>query len=83
MPRHKDLLVLPHNGQVHPMGDSLCLAGVIVSGDISRVEDFQRKLPKSFVLHGGQGQKNNTVQHGKPGVFGVFQGKQIQFMRLK
>ena len=83
MPRHKDLLVLPHNGQLHPMGDSLCLAGVIVSGDISRVKGFQRKLPMLFVPHGGQGQRSSMVQHGKPGVFGVFQGKEIQFKHLK
>ena len=44
--RHRDLLILPHKGQLHPMGSSLCLVGVVVSGDISRVRDFQKKLPK-------------------------------------
>lgn len=83
LPRHKDLLILPHNGQLHPMGNSLCLAGVTVSGDTSRVRDFQRKLPKPYVLHGVLEQKSSTVQHGKPGVFGVFQGKEIQFKCLR
>ena len=83
LPRHRDLLALPHNGQLHPMGRSLCLVGVVVSGDISRVRDFQKKLPKLFVLHGDQGQRNNTMQHGKHGVFGVFQGKEIQLKHLK
>ena len=66
---------LPHNGQSHLMGKSLCLAGVIVSGDILRVRVFQRKLYKQSALHGVQGQKSSTVQHGGPGVFGVLQGK--------
>ena len=83
LPRHRDLLILPHNGQLHPMGSSLCLVGVVVSGDISRVRDFQKKLPKPYVLHGDQVQRNNTVQHGKHGVFGVFQGKEIQLKQLK
>ena len=83
MPRHRDLLVLPHNGQSHPMGRSLCLVGVIVSGDISRTRGFQKRLSRLSVLHGVQGRRNSIVQHGEPGVFGVFQGAAIQFKRLK
>ncbi|MCG7879115.1 MAG: reverse transcriptase domain-containing protein [Candidatus Thiodiazotropha endolucinida] len=83
LPRHRDLLTLPHNGQFHPMGTSLCLVGVVVSGDTSRTEIFQKELSKQSVLHGVRERRNNTVQHGKAGVFGVFHGKEIHFKQLK
>lgn len=83
IPRHRDLLTLPHNGQFHPMGRSLSLVGVLVSGDVSRSRVFQKKLPRQSVIHGVQGQKSNIAWHGKNGIFGVFQGKEIRFVHLK
>ena len=83
LPRHQDLLMLPHNNQPHPMRKSLSLVGVIVSGDVSRTKDFQKKLSRQSVHHGAPVQKSSTMQHGGAGVFGVMQGKEIRFSHLK
>ena len=83
LPRHQDLLTLPHNNQPHPMRKSLSLVGVIVSGDVSRTKDFQKKLSRRSVHHGAPVQKSSTMQHGGAGVFGVMRGKEIRFSHLK
>lgn len=83
IPRYRDLLTLPHSGQLHPIGKSLSLIGVVVSGDVSRCRAFQRKLSRQSVTLGDQELKSNTVWRGRSGTFGVFRGKEIRFVRLK
>ena len=44
LPRHKDLLVLPHNGDYHSLCQTMRLVTVTVSGRHSVVEEFQKIL---------------------------------------
>ena len=83
IPRHKDVLTLPHSGQLHPMKERLSLVALVVSGIPSEVEDFQTQLSTLSVDHGEQEQKNSTVWHGRSGVFGVLNGNVIPFVRLR
>lgn len=83
IPRHKDVVSLPHNGQLHPLGKKLSLVVVIVSGDHSRIKAFQKQLSIPSYHPGGQAQKSNTVWHGRSGVFGVLKGVPIRFVPLK
>lgn len=83
IPRHKDVLTLPHDGQNHPMGRNLSLVALLVSGIFSRREDFQRQLSTLFFHPGVKEQRNSTVWLGECGVFGVSNGKVIRFVRLR
>ena len=83
IPRHKDVLTLPHNGQSHPMARSLSLVALPVSGISSKAEAFQRQLSTLYFHPGVKEQKNSTVWLGESGVFGVSMGKIIRFVRLR
>jgi hypothetical protein len=83
LPRHKDLLVLPHNNLPHPLCHRLRMAAVIVSGTHWRCRDFQKELLASSFLPGVLEPRDNTSMHGTPGVCGVIAGREVQFKRLK
>ena len=83
LPRHKDLLTLGHSGEVHPMGKSLNLTGVVLSGQPSVVEVFHQELLKSSYQHGGQERESSTIWLGDTGIFGVVNGVEIPFIPLK
>ena len=82
IPRHKDILVLPHNGQMHPLR-RLSLVALVVSGIPSETEEFQTRLLIPSAHLGGRVQRNSTVWHGRSGVFGVLNGNIIPFVRLR
>ncbi|MCG7875172.1 MAG: reverse transcriptase domain-containing protein [Candidatus Thiodiazotropha endolucinida] len=83
LPRHRDLLTLPHNGQTHPLARRLTMVAVMLSGRDCRVKEFQDLQLNSLSIHGGKEHKNSMVWPGTGGIFGVFQNKQIPLMRLK
>jgi hypothetical protein len=83
LPRHKDLLILPHSKEIHPLKGKLKLIGVVVSGQVSRVEDFQRKLLNLSAIPGEKAHKSSITLHGGSGTFGVLLGKTIPIMHLK
>lgn len=83
LPRHRDLVLLPHNQQHHPMGKNLSLIGVLVSGITSKVEDFQRKLLQQSSIAGDQAHKNNTSQLGNIGLIGASLKTLIDLKHLK
>jgi hypothetical protein len=83
LPRHKDLLVLPHNGRVHPLGKSLNLIAVVLSGRHSIIEAFHQELLISLPQPGDQEHTNNTIWHGKTGIFGLVKDVKIPFVPLK
>ena len=64
IPRHKDVLVLPHNCQLHPLEGRLSLVALVVSGIPSEAVGFQTRLSTLSVHHGEKGQRNSTVWHG-------------------
>lgn len=70
IPRHKDVLTLLHNGQLHPLGRATSLVGVVASGDALKVREFYQMLPTLSDSHGEQELRNNTRWHGGNGVFG-------------
>lgn len=80
--RHKDLLVMPHSGEVHPLCN-ITLAAFFVSGDSSMTKDWQDSIVTSSLLLHVRPQTNNTNVAGKNGYFGVLNGKPIPFQSLK
>ena len=83
LPRHRDLLVLPHNGSVHPLYRSLRIAAVVVSGRRCRIEAFRQELYRLFSTRGDKVPKNSTSTPGTSGMFGIIYGMEIHFRRLK
>ena len=71
------LLTLPYSNQVHPMLDSLHLAGWTLSSNPSQQRDFLMKQSESSMHPGLQRLISNTIQFGRDGVAGVKKGKLI------
>ena len=82
LPRVNHLLTLPHSNQVHPMLDSLHLAGWTLSGNPSLQRDFLMRQSDSSMHLGLQALTSNTIQFGRDGVAGVRKGKLILFRHL-
>lgn len=83
LPRHKDILCLPHDGSLHPLSRSLTLIGVEVSGVPCRTEAFHQELQRSSCVHGKRGRTNSTNMRGNSGVLGTILGLEIPVKRLK
>ena len=83
LPRHKDLLTLAHNGDVHPLHRSLRIAAVTVSGRRCKVEDFQQELCKLYSTHGHKVPGSSTSTPGTSGMCGTIYGMEIPFKRLR
>ncbi|XP_045192903.1 uncharacterized protein LOC123549126 [Mercenaria mercenaria] len=83
LPRHRDLLMMSHSGEVHPLGKKLKIITAIVSGKHSKVEAFQQMLQSSSFNLGQQGPVSSTDMHGKNGICGMISGLVIPFIPLK
>lgn len=83
LPRHRDLLVLPHNLQEHPLNRSMTIVAVMVSGKHSRVKEFQTELQELSCRHGDLEHSNSMGWHGTTGIFGVVKDFSIPFKPLK
>jgi hypothetical protein len=83
MPRHKDLLTLPHNRQLHPLRNKITLVGCHISGVPWLTKAFRTRLQNTVWPRGGQVRTNNTNTHGKHGVFGQTAGVSIPVTQLK
>lgn len=83
LPRHKDLLFLPHSGRLHPMGKGMRIFGAVVSGKHCRVEGFRHRLLQSSQLRGNQGLEINTSMPGDTGLFGTCSGLAIPIKQLR
>lgn len=82
LPRHKDLLTLPHSGVVHPM-KKMSMIACCVSGLSSRREEFLNKMPLSSQRHGDLRLLNSINYAGKDGFFGAVNGRSIGLNPLK
>lgn len=82
IPRHKDRLVMPHSGELHPHR-KITLTACLLSGDLSMTKDWQDSIVTSSLLPYVRPQTNNTNVAGKNGYFGVLNGKPIPFQPLK
>lgn len=83
LPRHKDLLCLPHDGSRHPLSRSMRIIAVEVSGMRYRAEAFRQQLRESSSVRGKTGLDGNTNMRGTNGWFGIDSGLAIPFKRLK
>ena len=52
LPRHTDLLIMPHSGEVHPLRKKLNLIVCVVSGRRYLTVEFQHSLPVLSCHHG-------------------------------
>ena len=82
LPRHTDLVTLPHSGQYHSLRNRLNLIACLVSGHPSLVDDFHQNKQTSSSLLGDHLQLNNTNILGENMYFGAIKGAQIPFDRL-
>jgi hypothetical protein len=83
LPRHKDILSLPHNGLQHPMGKQLQLIGAVVSGNPLQIEAFHHRLQMTSSTVGEREPRSNTRLPGGSGRCGVISNLEIQFTQLK
>lgn len=83
LPRHKDLLFLPHSGHLHPLAKSMKIFAAILSGRRCRVEEFHKRLQRSSHRHGSVGLENSTSTPGDIGLFGIISGLEIRVKQLK
>ena len=58
------------------------MVACLLSGDLSRIEEFQRQLPDSSWLPGRIGQINRTVPASQNGKTFVIRGKSMSFNHL-
>lgn len=83
LPRHRNLLVLPHSEENHPLSRKMSLVTCVVSGKASRREDFQNCLLSSSLPLGGKQLLNSMNYAGGNGIFGVRNGMLVPFTQLK
>ena len=83
LPRHADLLRLPHNNQTHPMSKRLRMVAVVLSGNSSKEEEFRSQLQTSLPAHGETELGNNMTLLGKSGIFGAYADIPIPLLQLK
>jgi len=75
LPRHLDIMTMPHSGDLHPLGKKMNLVACVVSGRNCMIQDLFH--------HGSHQQLSNTNIVGENGFFGVVDGNVIHFTRLK
>ena len=83
LPRHKDMLRLPHNSEVHPMNKKLRMGAVIVSGKSCRRKDFLVDLRKLSPTPGNKGLEDSIDTLGDSGLLGTILGVPVPLIPLK
>lgn len=83
LPRHKDLLVMPHSGEFHPLARSMRIIAVTVSGRRCRIKDFRKKLHPFSPVHGDKVPGSSISLLGGTGWFGTIAGLGVPFRRLR
>ena len=80
LPHSPHILVNP-TGQVHPLvrSNSHRSAAWRVSGNPSKIEEFQRKLSTFYPRHGDHPPRSHILQRGRSGWAGVLKGSWIPF----
>ena len=83
LPKQEDLLSLSHSPQtLHPLGRKLTLLACLLSGNPSRIEEFQRRLLSSSWPPGETEQRNSTVPTLQSGKSSVIRGRSVTFNHL-
>ena len=82
LPRHKDLLVMPHTGELHPL-HKMTLIACIVSGDHSKIKGWQDSIVTLSLPRYDLQLPNSTSAAGRNMHFGVLNGMSIPILPLK
>ena len=83
LPKQEDLLSLSHSPRtLHPLRRKLAMLTCLLSGNPSRIEEFQRQLLSSSWPPGEMEQRNNTVPTLQSGKHFVIRGKSVTFSHL-
>ena len=83
LPKQEDLLSLSHSPRtLHPLRRKLTMLACLLSGNPSRIEEFQRQLLSSSWPPGEMEQRNNTVPTLQSGKHFVIRGKSVTFSHL-
>ena len=83
LPRHRDLMCLPHDGTIHPLGKNITMVAVLLSADIYKNKVFIEMLQKSSYNRGKKVRPNNTPWLGSDGYFGAKGEVKIPLKRLR
>lgn len=79
----RECVFLPQSpALVHPMGDRLRLAAMVLSGDLSKVREFHLKLRSFSLDHGEVAHNNNMGLISRDGCHFVSRGVLIHFSHL-
>ena len=73
LPRKKSLLSLPNN-KIHPLLPKLQLVAMLISGNPSKIREFQKKLKRSSSALGDKLLNANMSQYSNVGKFFVVRG---------
>ena len=83
LPNAKTTVYLPSNPDlIHPLYPRLHLLRCLLSGDLSKIREFQLQLPTSSSVRGGTGPLNNINLTSVNGNHTVVNGKLIHFEPL-
>ena len=83
LPNTKTTVYLPSNHDlVHALYPRLHLLLCLLSGDLSKIREFQLQLPTSSSVHGGMGSLNNINLTSVNGNHNVVNGKLIHLEPL-
>ena len=83
LPKQEDLLSLSHSPHtLHPLRRKLTMLACLLSGNPSKIKEFQRQLLSSSWPPGEMAQRNNTVPTLQSGKSFVIRGKSVTFSHL-
>ena len=82
LPKSKTLLIQPATGVTHPLIAKLELLACRLSGDPSRIQEYQMQLPELSCLHGVNQQRLSTMDTLLGGSNFAVQGKLIRCRQL-
>ena len=83
LPKQEDLLSLSHSPQtLHPLRRKLTMLPCLLSGNPSRIEEFQRRLLSSSWPPGETEQRNSTVPTLQSDISFVIRGRSVTFNHL-
>ena len=82
-PKQEDLLSLSYSPQtLHPLRRKLTMLACLLSGNPSKIKEFQRQLLSSSWPPGEMAQRNNRVPTLQSGKGFVIRGKSVTFSHL-
>ena len=82
LPNYKTSLQIQGSDKVHPLYPKIILMACLLSGEPSKVAEFQKQPPTSLCRHGDQALKNNIQYISGDGFYTVVKSRLIQFQYI-